>query len=60
MKRLQASFEKNGITLILSHVLDQPLSVMKKADFISTIGSGNICSNIDLALNQAKNIVGDA
>ncbi|WP_455718175.1 SulP family inorganic anion transporter [Anaerosporobacter sp.] len=57
LNKIQASFEKKGITLILSHVLDQPLSVMKKSGFTSTIGSKNICSNIDLALVHAKKIV---
>ncbi len=57
LKRLQDSFDKKGITLILSHVLEQPLSVMKKAGFTSTIGTKNICSNINLALSHAKCIV---
>jgi sulfate permease, SulP family len=57
LKKIQASFEKKGITLVLSHVLDQPLSVMKKSGFTSTIGTKNICPNIDLALLHAKSIV---
>lgn len=57
LKRLQNSFEMKGIRLILSHVQEQPYSVMKKAGFISKIGSNNICPNIDLALSHAQCVI---
>ncbi len=48
--------EKSGITLILSHVNEQPLSVMKKYGFYDKLGAQNFVENIDEALEYAKNI----
>ncbi|WP_099468149.1 SulP family inorganic anion transporter [Konateibacter massiliensis] len=48
--------KKNNITLILSHVQSQPLSVMKKAGFDKLIQEENFCENIDVALKRAAQI----
>lgn len=48
--------EKNGITLILSHVNEQPMKAMKKAGFTEMIGKENICANIDAAIAHAEKI----
>ncbi|MDD6308430.1 MAG: SulP family inorganic anion transporter [Clostridia bacterium] len=48
--------KKKGITLILSHVNEQPLHVLKKADFIAKIGEENICKNIDASLVRAASL----
>ncbi len=45
--------EKNGIRLILSHVNEQPLSVMKKDHFDEKIGAENFAAHIDDALAMA-------
>lgn len=45
--------EKNGIRLILSHVNEQPLSVMKKDHFDEKIGAQNFAAHIDDALAMA-------
>jgi len=42
-----------GITVIFSHVLEQPRSLMEKNDFISFVGADNFCENIDAALARA-------
>ena len=44
---------KRGMTLVLSHVNEQPMKVMEKAGFIEKIGKENICDNIDKALERA-------
>ena len=49
--------KKNEITLILSHVNEQPMQVLKKAGFVNLIGKENICKNIDEALARASEIV---
>lgn len=49
--------EKNGITLILSHVNEQPMKAMKKAGFVSMIGTENICPHIDAAIAHAEKTV---
>ena len=41
------------MTLVLSHVNEQPMKVMEKAGFIEKIGRENICDNIDKALERA-------
>lgn len=48
--------KKRGITLLLSHVNEQPLHVMEKAGFDCRIGKENICENIDAALKKAASL----
>ena len=45
--------QKRGITLLLSHVNEQPMKVMEKAGFIEKLGRENFCSHIDEALEKA-------
>ncbi|RDY32839.1 SulP family inorganic anion transporter [Lachnotalea glycerini] len=45
---------KNNITLIFSHVQNQPMSVMAKAGFDKLIQQENFCENIDTALKRAE------
>jgi SulP family sulfate permease len=47
----------NEITLILSHVQNQPLNMMKKAGFTARLGRENFCDNIDAALDRAAELV---
>lgn len=48
-----------GITLILSHVNEQPMKVMKRAKFNKEIGKDNFCANIDEALKRAEILVSE-
>ena len=50
------SCQKKHITLILSHVQEQPLKMMQKAGFDQSVGKENFCDNIDLALIRAEQI----
>ena len=47
---------KRDMTLLLSHVNEQPMKVMEKAGFITKIGQENICDNIDKALERAEKL----
>ena len=47
---------KKNITLILSHVNEQPMRVMKKAGFDVLIGAENFCVHIDDALKRAEEL----
>ncbi len=47
---------ENGITVIISHVCEQPLKAMKKSGFYGKIGEDNFVSNIDEALSKAFEI----
>jgi SulP family sulfate permease len=50
------SCQKRHITLILSHVQEQPLKMMQKAGFDQSVGMDNFCENIDLALARAEQL----
>lgn len=50
------SCNKRHITLILSHVNEQPMEVFKKSHIYEQIGADNFCANIDEALGRAKSI----
>ncbi|MBQ7358683.1 MAG: sulfate permease [Lachnospiraceae bacterium] len=47
--------EKN-VQLILSHVNEQPMSIMKKSGFFDMVGQDNFCPHIDDALERAKRL----
>lgn len=49
---------QSHITLILSHVLDQPYQVMERAGFTEQVGEANFCGSIDEALERASQLVG--
>lgn len=48
--------KKKGITLLLSHVNEQPMHVMEKAGFVDKIGKDNFCEHIDAALLKAQEL----
>lgn len=54
---IQKQCAGQGITLILSHVNEQPMSVMKRAGFVSAVGEANFISNIDEALEYAVELM---
>lgn len=49
--------EKKNITLIFSHVNEQPLKAMKKSGLYKTVGAENFCADINEAIEHAKEIV---
>jgi SulP family sulfate permease len=60
MKSLESLHEicqKEDITLLLSHVNEQPMSVMKKSGFFDKVGAEHFLDNIDMALEYAAKIV---
>lgn len=57
MTDLYKNCEKRGITLILSHVNQQPMKVMEKAGFAQRVGQENFCENIDRAIKRAEELV---
>lgn len=48
--------KEQNVTMVFSHVLEQPYSVMQKDDFIQMAGEENFCPNIDAALKRAETI----
>lgn len=49
--------KRAGITLVFSHVNEQPMKMLQKAGFDKEVGVENFCPNIDTALLRAKEIV---
>ena len=49
--------KKNGVTLILSHVNEQPMRAMEKAGFVDLVGRENFCRNIEEALDHADKML---
>ncbi len=57
LRQLAARAKKKKITLVFSHVNEQPMSVMKKDGFIEHIGEENFQPNIVEALDYAEALV---
>ena len=49
--------ESRGITMVFSHVNEQPMKVMEKAGLVELAGKDNFCPNIAAALDRAECIV---
>lgn len=49
--------KKNGVTLIMSHVNEQPMRAMEKAGFVDLVGRENFCRNIEEALDHADKVL---
>ena len=56
LKKIHATCKKRGVTLLLSHVQEQPYAMMAKAGVVQEIGEDNFCANIDAALEKAGEI----
>ncbi len=54
--RLLEECRSHRMELILSHVNEQPMSVLKKSGVLALIGEENICPNIDRALERAAQL----
>ena len=48
--------KKRGITVVMSHVQEQPMAMMHKAGFDELIGTENFCFHIDDALARAAQL----
>ena len=57
MTALYERCKKNGVTLILSHVNEQPMRAMEKAGFVDLVGRENFCRNIEEALDHADKVL---
>lgn len=56
LEMLYKKCQSKGISLVLSHVNEQPLHAMKKSGFYEKIGAENFCPHIDDALKRAEEI----
>lgn len=56
LEEILETCKKRNLTLILSHVNEQPYHAMEKAGFVEKIGIENICENIDASLERAEKL----
>ncbi len=54
LEKIYNSCAKRDITLIISHINEQPLNVLKKQDLYEKIGEDNFAANIYDAIERAK------
>ena len=54
---LTKTCESKGVTVVFSHVNEQPMKAMKKAGFVALAGEENFCPNITSALERAEEII---
>ncbi|MBE5931916.1 MAG: STAS domain-containing protein [Lachnospiraceae bacterium] len=57
LEKVYDKCKKKDVTVLLSHVNEQPMKVMEKAGFAEKIGAENFCENIDAALVRAGKLV---
>lgn len=57
LQNLTKVCESKGITLVFSHVNEQPMKVMVKSGFVDLVGKENFCPNIRAALDHAEKII---
>ena len=57
LQNLTKVCESKGITLVFSHVNEQPMKVMVKSGFVDLVGKDNFCPNIRAALEYAEKII---
>ena len=60
LQNLTKVCESKGITLVFSHVNEQPMKVMAKSGFVDLVGKENFCPNIRAALDHAEKIIATA
>ena len=57
LELLHEDCQGRGVQLIMSHVNEQPMKVIRKAGFDQKLGEDNFCAHIDDALARAQAIV---
>ncbi|MGN0317839.1 MAG: SulP family inorganic anion transporter [Lachnospira sp.] len=60
LKNISSMCKKRNVTLLLSHVQEQPKTMMEHAGFVKEVGEENFCENIDAALDRAEKLIGGA
>lgn len=60
LKKIADICDKHNISVVFSHVNEQPMGVMEKSGFVDRIGRENFCSHIDTALIRAEELCNKA
>ena len=56
LEGIMETCKKRGITLVMSHVQAQPLSMMQKAGFYDVVGADKFCPHSDDAIARAEEL----
>ncbi len=56
LKKFYQGLRGQSVTLVLSHVNEQPMSIMEKAGFVDIVGRENIANCIDEAIIRAADL----
>ena len=56
LARIVKRCEKHNVKVVFSHVNEQPMKAMEKAELVAQVGAENFCSHIDTALLRAEEI----
>ena len=57
LDKLYDRCKAQGVTLLFSHVQEQPMKMMEHAEFVRKVGTESFCENIDAALARASTLV---
>ena len=57
LEELYNRCQKNGVSMVFSHVNEQPMKTMEKDGFAEKIGKANFCDHIDDALARANELL---
>lgn len=60
LNKITKRCRKHNISVVFSHVNEQPMRAMEKAGFVERIGRENFCDHIDAALLRAEEIEKEA
>lgn len=59
LEELYQRCESKGVTVIFSHVNEQPMNTFTKAGLVERVGQDNFCAHIDDALARAEELFGN-
>ncbi len=59
LENLYEYCKAHGVSLIFSHVNEQPLKTMRRAGFVELVGEEHFCSCIDEAIAHARSLLGE-
>lgn len=56
LEEVYRACKRKNITLLVSHVNEQPRRMMEKAGFAADVGNENFCESIEAALKRAEEL----
>lgn len=60
LRNMVKTCQRKGISVVFSHVNEQPMQAMRKAGFMDMVGEDNFCNHIDVALIRCQEIANNS